>query len=58
CWDEECRKASKKQRDPSFAKAIIRCYRKPHAWLGLITFIEVPPPPPPPPKKKKPCLLY
>ncbi|KAJ3584634.1 hypothetical protein NHX12_015129, partial [Muraenolepis orangiensis] len=38
-WDEECLKASKKQRDPSFAKAIIRCYRKSYAWLGLITFI-------------------
>ncbi|KAJ3584312.1 hypothetical protein NHX12_014808 [Muraenolepis orangiensis] len=38
-WDEECLKASKKQRDPSFAKAIIRCYRKSYAWLSLITFI-------------------
>ncbi|XP_076159035.1 ATP-binding cassette sub-family C member 4 [Alosa pseudoharengus] len=39
-WDAEVRKAAKELRDPNLAKAVIRCYWKPYAVLGIFTFIE------------------
>lgn len=40
-WDQEVQRATKELRKPSLSKAIIRCYLKSYAVLGLFTFIEV-----------------
>ncbi|XP_063068367.1 multidrug resistance-associated protein 4 isoform X2 [Engraulis encrasicolus] len=39
-WDQEVRKAAKEMRDPSLTKAIIRCYWRPYAVLGIFNFVE------------------
>ncbi|XP_051568184.1 ATP-binding cassette sub-family C member 4-like [Myxocyprinus asiaticus] len=40
-WDQEVKKATKELRTPKLSKAIIRCYWRPYAVLGVFTFIEV-----------------
>lgn len=40
-WDHEVQLATKELRAPRLSKAIIRCYWKPYAVLGLFTLIEV-----------------
>lgn len=40
-WDHEVQKATKELRTPGLSKAIIRCYWKSYALLGLFTLIEV-----------------
>ncbi|XP_051562502.1 multidrug resistance-associated protein 4 [Myxocyprinus asiaticus] len=39
-WDQEVEKATKELRTPKLTKAIIRCYWRPYAVLGVFTFIE------------------
>ncbi|XP_038572949.1 multidrug resistance-associated protein 4 [Micropterus salmoides] len=39
-WDHEVQKATKELRTPGLSKAIIRCYWKSYALLGLFTLIE------------------
>ncbi|CAL8307591.1 unnamed protein product [Merluccius merluccius] len=39
-WDQECLKTSKELKEPSFTKAIIRCYWKSLTVLGIFTFLE------------------
>ncbi|KAG7261091.1 hypothetical protein CRUP_024784, partial [Coryphaenoides rupestris] len=39
-WDQEQLKTSRDLKDPSLTKAIIRCYWKPYAVLGIFVFIE------------------
>ncbi|CAL8289846.1 unnamed protein product [Lota lota] len=39
-WDEECLKTSKDLKEPSFSKALIRCYWKSYSVLGIFTLIE------------------
>ncbi|XP_041822001.1 ATP-binding cassette sub-family C member 4-like isoform X2 [Chelmon rostratus] len=39
-WDHEVQLATKELRAPRLSKAIIRCYWKPYAVLGLFTLIE------------------
>ncbi|KAG1942233.1 multidrug resistance-associated protein 4 [Pimephales promelas] len=40
CWDQEVEKATKELRTPKLTKAIIRCYWKSYAVLGVFTLIE------------------
>ncbi|XP_030637683.1 ATP-binding cassette sub-family C member 4 [Chanos chanos] len=39
-WELEQQKAKKELRDPKLTKAIIKCYWKPYAVLGIFTLIE------------------
>ncbi|KAI7808003.1 multidrug resistance-associated protein 4 [Triplophysa rosa] len=39
-WEKEVEKATKELRTPKLSKAIIRCYWKPYALLGVFTFLE------------------
>ncbi|KAA0713229.1 Multidrug resistance-associated protein 4 [Triplophysa tibetana] len=39
-WEKEVEKAAKELRTPKLSKAIIRCYWKPYALLGIFTFLE------------------
>ncbi|XP_042560624.1 multidrug resistance-associated protein 4 isoform X2 [Clupea harengus] len=39
-WDHEVRKAAKELREPKLSKAIIKCYWKPYAVLGIFTVME------------------
>lgn len=41
CWDKEVSRAEKDARKPSLTKAIIKCYWKSYAVLGVFTLIEV-----------------
>ncbi|XP_076004914.1 ATP-binding cassette sub-family C member 4-like isoform X1 [Genypterus blacodes] len=40
CWDHEVQKCTKELREPRLTKAIVKCYWKPYALLGLFTLIE------------------
>uniref|UniRef100_A0A674ETM6 Multidrug resistance-associated protein 4 n=1 Tax=Salmo trutta TaxID=8032 RepID=A0A674ETM6_SALTR len=40
-WDKEVRKAAKELRMPKLTKAIVKCYGKPYAVLGIFSFTEV-----------------
>ncbi|CAM4620699.1 unnamed protein product [Leuciscus chuanchicus] len=40
CWDQEVEKATKELRKPKLTKAIIRCYWKSYAVLGVFTLVE------------------
>uniref|UniRef100_A0A673J9V2 Multidrug resistance-associated protein 4 n=1 Tax=Sinocyclocheilus rhinocerous TaxID=307959 RepID=A0A673J9V2_9TELE len=40
-WDQEVEKATKELRTPKLTKAIIRCYWRSYAVLGVFTLIEV-----------------
>lgn len=40
-WDREVQKATKELRKPGLAKALIKCYYKGYAVLGLFTLLEV-----------------
>ncbi|XP_076004891.1 ATP-binding cassette sub-family C member 4-like isoform X3 [Genypterus blacodes] len=40
CWDDEVQKCTKELREPRLTKAIVKCYWKPYALLGLFTFSE------------------
>lgn len=40
-WDQEVEKATKELKKPKLTKAIIRCYWKSYAVLGVFTLIEV-----------------
>ncbi|XP_055069172.2 ATP-binding cassette sub-family C member 4 isoform X1 [Misgurnus anguillicaudatus] len=39
-WNQEVTKATKELRTPKLSKAIIKCFWKPYAVLGIFTFIE------------------
>ncbi|KAL2087480.1 hypothetical protein ACEWY4_016308 [Coilia grayii] len=39
-WDQEVRKAAKDLKEPSLSKAIIRCYWRAYAVLGIFTLVE------------------
>ncbi|KAJ8389751.1 hypothetical protein AAFF_G00114570 [Aldrovandia affinis] len=39
-WDHEVQKAAKELRTPKLTKALIKCYWKPYAVLGIFTLIE------------------
>uniref|UniRef100_A0A674EZC4 Multidrug resistance-associated protein 4 n=1 Tax=Salmo trutta TaxID=8032 RepID=A0A674EZC4_SALTR len=40
-WDKEVRMAAKELRMPKLTKAIVKCYGKPYAVLGIFSFTEV-----------------
>uniref|UniRef100_A0A674EV83 Multidrug resistance-associated protein 4 n=1 Tax=Salmo trutta TaxID=8032 RepID=A0A674EV83_SALTR len=40
-WDKEVRKAAKELRMPKLTKAIVKCYGKPYAVLGIFSFTVV-----------------
>ncbi|XP_076004890.1 ATP-binding cassette sub-family C member 4-like isoform X2 [Genypterus blacodes] len=40
CWDHEVQKCTKELREPRLTKAIVKCYWKPYALLGLFTLSE------------------
>uniref|UniRef100_A0A674ETS9 Multidrug resistance-associated protein 4 n=1 Tax=Salmo trutta TaxID=8032 RepID=A0A674ETS9_SALTR len=40
-WDKEVRKAAKELRMPKLTKAIVKCYGKPYAVLGIFSFTVI-----------------
>lgn len=41
-WDQEVQRAAKELRKPKLTKALIRCYWKSYACIGIFTLVEVP----------------